>query len=467
MSATRTLASYLSNIKYDDLPPEVVEKAKLAILDTLGNMIGGYPLSLSTTFLELAKDLGGGRGEATLIGDGTKVSVPLAAFGNGALASMLDYNDGYRNESGKLSAVPGALSVTGALSAGEPRGISGQELISSVVAGYECMARIVQSMDMSWEQEQKVKGQTVSVFAAAGAAGRALALGEDEMLSALGMAGIYTPVPAGHKYLSHEGLTPRRDIKQGWAWMCMTGTFAAVSAHKGLKMLQPNNILDGDKGLWRMLGMDSFKEEALTLEMGQTYHISQFRTKLNPGLATSHTAITGVKRLVKDHGIAVGDIQDIEVGVDRGECIGLDDQEPHGLIDMEFSIPYQVSASLLAGDGGHNWYSVETAKSAAVTDMIKRVSVTFDPECERVFHETHLRMTKVNLLTKAGHRYSTKVDRQGYGRTTEEVKDKFIATTSQVIDRGRAEEIAAAIQGLESFGNIRRLIDLLHIPQRR
>ena len=158
MSATRTLASYLSNIKYDDLPPEVIEKAKLAILDTLGNMIGGYPLSLSTTFLELTKDLGGGRGEATLIGDGTKVSVPLAAFGNGALASMLDYNDGYRNESGKLSAVPGALSVTGALSAGEPRGISGQELISSVVAGYECMARIVQSMDMSWEQEQKVKG---------------------------------------------------------------------------------------------------------------------------------------------------------------------------------------------------------------------------------------------------------------------------------------------------------------------
>ena len=215
MSVTRTLASYLSNIKYDDLPPEVVEKAKLAIFDTLGNMIGGYPLSLSTTFLELAKDLGGGRGEATLIGDGTKVSVPLAAFGNGALASMLDYNDGYRNESGKLSAVPGALSVTGALSAGEPRGISGQELISSVVAGYECMARIVQSMDMSWEQEQKVKGQTVSVFAAAGAAGRALALGEDEMLSAPGHGRDIHSVPAGHKYLSHEGLTPRRGHKAG------------------------------------------------------------------------------------------------------------------------------------------------------------------------------------------------------------------------------------------------------------
>ena len=467
MSATRTLASYLSKIKYDDLPAEVVEKAKLAILDTLGNMIGAYPLSLSRTFLDLAKDLGGGREDATLIGDGTKVSVPLAAFGNGALASMLDYNDAYRNESGRSTAVPGALAVTGALVAGEARGISGKDLICSTVAGYECVARIVQSMDMTLEQEQRVKGQTVSVFAAAGGAGRALGLDEDQFLSALGMAGIYTPVPAGHKYLSHEGLSPRRDIKQGWAWMCMTGAFAAVSARKGLKMLQHNNILDGDKGLWRMLGMDSFKEEALIVGLGQTYHIPQFRTKLNPGLATSHTAIAGVRALVKDHGIDVGDIEGIEVCTFKGECIGLDDKEPHGLIEMEFSIPYQVSAALLAGDGGPNWYSEETAKSPAVTDMIRRVSVTFDPECERIFQETHLRMTKVNLLTKAGHRYSTRVDRQGHGRSADEVRDKFMATTSQVIDLGRATEIGAAIENLEAVGNISQLIGLLRVPQGR
>ena len=93
MSSTRTLASYLSKIEYDDLPPAVVEKGKLAIVDAVGNCIGGYPIYLSKTFLELSKELGGGREQATLIGDGTKVSVPMAAFGNGALSTMLDYCD--------------------------------------------------------------------------------------------------------------------------------------------------------------------------------------------------------------------------------------------------------------------------------------------------------------------------------------------------------------------------------------
>ena len=75
MSSTRALSRYLSKMKYDDLPSLVVEKGKLAVLDAVGISIGAYPLNLSRTFLELAKDLGGGRGEATLIGDGTKVSV--------------------------------------------------------------------------------------------------------------------------------------------------------------------------------------------------------------------------------------------------------------------------------------------------------------------------------------------------------------------------------------------------------
>ena len=43
MSTTRTLASYLSNLKYEDLPPAVIERGKVAILDVVGNAIGGYP----------------------------------------------------------------------------------------------------------------------------------------------------------------------------------------------------------------------------------------------------------------------------------------------------------------------------------------------------------------------------------------------------------------------------------------
>ena len=314
-----------------------------------------------------------------------------------------------------------------------------------MVAGYECMARVLHSMDMTIERTEVLGGETVSVFAAAGAAARALALGEDETLSALGMTGIYTPVPAWYKWVGDEGLIPRKDIKQGWAWMCMTGAFAAVSAQKGLKMLQENNILDGDNGLWRMLGMDIFEEEQLTAGLGQKYHILDFSTKLYPGCAITHTAIVGVTGLVKDHGIDPGNIEAIEIITNKQDGIGFDDYDPEGVSDVEFSMPYQVSAALLAGDKGPGWYTERMVKSPEVSNMMRRISLSFDEECEQAFRDTHLRMSKVAVLTKAGERYASRVDRVGYGEDADQVRDKFITTTSQVIDRSRIDRILSAV----------------------
>ena len=467
MSATRGLASYLSKMRYEDLPPDVVQQGKLALMNSLGNSIGGYPLRLAGTFLELAKDMGVGKPEATLIGDGTKVSMPLAAFGNGALSTMLDYGDVYFSESRRTAIWPGSVAVPAALAAAETRGVSGKELITSVVAGYECGARLVHSMDMTHEQSQKVNGETLSVFAAVGGAGRGLGLNEDEMLSALGMAGIYTPVPGWYKWVSEDGLIPRKDIKQGWAWMCMTGAFAAYSARKGLKMLQENNIFDGDRGLSAMLGMDIYKEERLTAGFGETYHIQQFSSKVLPGCAVTHSPIIGIRDMVKEHGIEVGDIDAIAVITNKQDGVGFDDQNPVTLSDMEFSLPYQVSAALFAGDGGPNWYLERTSKNPAVVSMTKRVSLSFDEECEDFFREKHLRLSKIDIMTKSGKTYSKRVETAGAFRSADEVRNKFISTTSQVLEKDRVDKILATIENLESVNNTSELVSLVSsLPQR-
>ena len=466
MSSTRALASYLSNIKYEDLPPPVVEKGKLAILDAVGISIGAYPLSLSKTYLELAKDLGGGRSEATLIGDGAKVSVPLAAFGNGALSFMLDYTDVHASGSGRAPACPGALAVPAALAGGEVRGISGKELIASVVAGYECAARVIHSMDMTEEASQRLMGEGVSVFASVGAAGRALGLGEDQMLSALGMTGIYTIVPGMYKWIGDEGLTPRRDDKLGWGWMCMTGAFAAVSARKGLKMLQENNILDGDRGLWRMLGMDIFNEEAITAGFGETYYILQFSSKVYPGCAVTHPPVSGVTAIVKDHSIDVGDIERIEVITNRADGIGFDDREPGGVVDMQFSIPYQVSAALLGGDPGPGWYKDGTSNSPEMVRLMKRVSLSSDEECDQALRDSYIRVNKIAVLTKGGQRFTARVEGFGFTTSAEKIRNKFVTIASQVLDRDRVDKILSTVDNLEAIESASELIDLISaLPQ--
>ena len=465
MSATRTLASYLSGLRYEDLPAPVAEKGKMAVLDVIGNCIGGYPLGLSSTFLGMAKDLGSGSPEATLIGGGERVNVPMAAYANGALSTMLDYADSLGTETGRSLAWMGAMAVPGALAAGESRNVSGKELIASVVAGYECAARIVLSMDQTPEQGEKVTGSSVSVFASAGGAARALGLDQDGFLSALGMAGMYTPVPAGYKWIGDEGLRPRKDIKQGWAWMCMVGAFAAVSAQKGLSMLQENNVLDGDRGLWRMLGMDVFREEEITAGLGDTFHILRFNSKSFPGCAVTHTAMAGVTSLVRDQGLTPDDIESIDVVTNRQGGIGFDDQGPSRLVDQEFSMPYQVAAAVLAGTKGPGWYSQDLAGTARFRDMEKRVSLGFDEEADRAYSDSHLRIGKVTVATKDGRRFSARVDRPDRVSDPDAVRGKFFDTVTQVIDRDQAEKIAGAVDSLQSMPAVSELAGLLKVPR--
>ena len=462
MSSTRALAGYLSRLKFEDLPTDVVEKGKLSIINSLGNSIGGYPLTVSKTFLELSKELGVGRPESTLIGDGAKVSVSGAAFGNGALSTMLDHADYFRSESGRCWIWPGALAVPAALAAGEAQGISGKELIVSAVAGYECSARILTAMDMTLETTKQINGETISTFAAAGAAGRAFGFDEDEMLSTLGMAGTYTPVPGWYKWVSDEGLSPRKDVKQGWAWMCMAGAFASVSAKKGLQMLQPNNILDGQKGLSRMLAMDSYIEERVTEGFGETYHIREFASKLYPGGAVAHPAIVGVRDIIAEHGFQPGDIDGIEVVTSIQDGIGFDDPEPVNLSETQFSLPYQLAAALFSGAaGGPDWYVEATANDPRVQGLSKRVVMSFDDECQTFFNATNLRLSKVTVTTKSGQQFYRRVEHNGEAKSPEEIREKFIGCASQVIERSHADEILNTISDLESVSNIATLMGLL------
>ena len=59
---TRRLAEYASSVKYDDLPPEVLDRVRNTIADTIGVMIYGYELPWSQMIAKYAQNAGpGGR----------------------------------------------------------------------------------------------------------------------------------------------------------------------------------------------------------------------------------------------------------------------------------------------------------------------------------------------------------------------------------------------------------------------
>ena len=90
---TQTLADFTANLKYEDIPPEVLERAKHMAMQAIGVSLGANGLPMAEKAIEIGKCCGVGEPEATLWIDGSKVSMTSAAFCNGTLADMLDWED--------------------------------------------------------------------------------------------------------------------------------------------------------------------------------------------------------------------------------------------------------------------------------------------------------------------------------------------------------------------------------------
>ena len=83
MNVTKDLCEFVHNNKFTDLDDKTIQSTKTAILNIVGCMIAGYQTRIGNLHTEIAKDMGGGRDQSTIIGDGSKVSIPLAAYANG------------------------------------------------------------------------------------------------------------------------------------------------------------------------------------------------------------------------------------------------------------------------------------------------------------------------------------------------------------------------------------------------
>src|SRR5438874_9288552 len=142
---TATLASYVADLKFEDIPPEVRQRAKMLTLDFLGSAIRARRDAESTPSLlkmleALALDTGG---ESTVFGDAKTWTPAVAALLNGALGHSLDFDDTHADSSLHASApvVPAAFAV------GELVGASGRDVLTAIVAGYEVCCRLGNALD--------------------------------------------------------------------------------------------------------------------------------------------------------------------------------------------------------------------------------------------------------------------------------------------------------------------------------
>src|SRR5579863_1910325 len=182
---TQGMAAFVSGLRYERIPGEVIERIKLLILDAFGCAIYGADLKWSRILMSTLGrlDISTGCG---VWGTSLRLSAPHAALVNGALIQGFELDDVHREGVMHVGAV--TLPPLAAVAEIRP-GMSGRDFLTAAVAGYEIGPRVGMCMGPEHIGQGWHSGATVGVFSAAAGAAAALSLTADETVHALGIAG--------------------------------------------------------------------------------------------------------------------------------------------------------------------------------------------------------------------------------------------------------------------------------------
>ena len=335
---TIRLAEFASQLRFEDLPAPVIQRAKDSIADTIATIVFGRSLPWSSIVVAHARRVGSG-GRSRILGDGDKtVTAPYAALANGALAHAFELDGATRPSAG---AHPGATILTAALALAQERGFSGRQLLTAFIAGAEVMIRIGRATKHSNETRGFHAPGTTGPFGAAVACGHMLGFEADRMTNALGIAG---SLSSGLVEFSRSGdgaMVKRLHFGRA----AEGGLLAASLAAEGFT--GPSTVLEGDCGF-----LSAFCDEKdvteLTRGLGSTWLTSRISMKRYACHTAGHTPVQAIVDIKVSTRIESQDVQSIEVKVGPKELRRHDIRNPTDVMIGQYSVPFCVALAIVA-----------------------------------------------------------------------------------------------------------------------
>jgi hypothetical protein len=181
MSLSRDLAAFVADLHYNDLPAEVVDRAKGVTLEALCSALVGRDFPTSRQALDLMREEeAGGGGAATVLCKGDKLTRAGAAFVNAETIFAGGKWDTFR-----MLTHPGVAILPAALVAAETNGCSGKDFLTGVAAGYEVMERMAAEFIPTVMSRGFHSGPVFGIFGAAIAAAKIGGLNADQVNGAI------------------------------------------------------------------------------------------------------------------------------------------------------------------------------------------------------------------------------------------------------------------------------------------
>lgn len=449
MEYTRELARFCAGVSFDDLPEEVLRKAKLCVLDFVANIYGSLELEVVRRVIDYYRGQAGTG--VSVLGCGFKTNVRDAAFVDGVLAEAIEAQDGIRFGGNH----PCSAVMPAALAMAEWHGLSGARVLEAVVAGYEAANRTAAAMHPFHTLSGFLPTGTCGAFGAAAASGRLMELDAEGVLNAMGNAGYLLPISMAEDLMG--GYTVK--ILQG-GQAALVGISAAGLADAGVtghpQVLEGSELGGGFTQITLRGGAEPVLDR-ITDGLGESYTIMDVYFKPYTACRHTHGAAQATLELVAEHGIGAEVVDSVLVRTYAIAAVAVGKGVPRegSFVSAQFSTPYVVAACLLDGEMGPAQLTETRMADPAVMELADRVTVEMDDELNAIYPDRTA--SRVEITLRDGGKLVRQVDiPRGDPRDPmeeEEIADKLerFAALSEGRETGRIIELVLGLEDLKDI----------------
>jgi 2-methylcitrate dehydratase PrpD len=441
------MALFIFDTDHEALSAETLAMARLCFLDWLGSVYAGKGTRPAMAMLLVAKSLGGNP-EATLLPDGSRSSVYMAALVNAAASHAVEMDDVH-----KASILhPAAPVIPAALAMAEREGASGREFLSAIVVGYEVAIRIGEAMGPSHYRFWHTTG-TCGIFGAAAAAAKILGLSKPEVRMALGSAG--TQAAGLWEFLSDGAMSKQLHPAKAAA----DGLLATLLAEEGFTAA--TRIFEGERGFCRAMA-EACDLSRLTQGLGgEPPRILSTSFKAHAACYHIHSAIDAVLEIRRKLSMGASGIESVRIALYPAALDLLEKVEPKDPYAAKFNIPFCVGTALVYGQVGLSAFTGDRLGDPKIQEIVQRISLVRDAELGKVYPGRWPAIAEVT--TRAGQTHAARIDYpKGDPKnpmTQEDLVAKFhnLATPALTEDQ-RKRTVDACLQ-LEQCENLATFFD--------
>ncbi len=446
-------ASWICGLDGRQLEARVVEKLKLAVLDTIASMLAGAREVVVLRMIPYAIE-GADRFEASILGHKTRGRIAPIALVNGTMGHACDYDD----SSWLMWGHPSAPVLPAALAIAERDNLSGLDFLAAFAAGIE----VQKAIGLGCQPENYQRGYhstgSLGVFGATTAATKMLYLSVEQVQMALGLA-----VSRSASLRGNFG-TMAKPLHVGFA--ARDGVEAALLAQAGIT--SNPMAFEGHMGFFRVFAPERGHSDGLSESLGNPFEVADpgLSPKLYSSCSEGHASIDAIIEM-RAEGLRPSDVKRIRCGITPAAQSNLVYSNPTTPLQAKFSQEYVVAAALARGKLGISEFDPEAINDPTIRELMAKTVVSLHPDLSGPDSVTFSSPAIVEVETKDG-RVLRKLVREMKGHPKNpllyrDIERKFIECAARILPESKVAAALEKIKNLERLDSVRILVDELTI----